>query len=143
MSLVDFSRLTQVFRERPAAGSDELYHELFLLVLARATDADSWTHPAEVGTVRRLVKEYLGTEVSEAEVRTAALSKLFEAAPLHKYLADAGPQLSKEQRRNIVRALVEVFHADERLSSREAEFFNMVVVSLALTPADAAGLLVD
>jgi uncharacterized tellurite resistance protein B-like protein len=143
MSLVDFSRLKQLFREAPPGASEELYHELFLLVLARATDADAYTHPAEVGTVRRLIKDYLGTDVSEAEVRTAALSKLFEATPLHKCLADTGPQLSKEQRRNIVRALVEVFHADERVSSREAEFFNMVVVSLALTPADAAGLLVD
>jgi uncharacterized tellurite resistance protein B-like protein len=48
-----------------------------------------------------------------------------------------------EQRRGILRGLVSVMEADERISSREADFFNMVAEALGLSAADAAGLHVE
>lgn len=143
MALVDFSKVRQLFGEREESSDESIFRELFVLVLARATDADAYSHPAEVSTVQRVIKERLGEEISSADVRTAALSKVYEMVPLHKCLAEASPRLSKEQRRAIVSGLVEVMHADERVSSSEAEFFNMVVQTLGLTAADAAGLIVD
>ena len=143
MSLVDFSKVRQLFGERAETSDEDIFRELFVLVLARATDADAYSRPAEVSTVQRVIKERLGEDISSADVRTAALSKVYEMVPLHKCLAEGSPRLSKDQRRAIVSGLVEVMHADERVSSSEAEFFNMVVQTLGLTAADAAGLIVD
>lgn len=143
MSLANFSRLTKLFKEQEAVADDQVYRELFVLVLSRATDADAYTHPAEIASVQAVIKEHLGEDISGSDIRTAALSKLYEKAPLHKYLAEVGPRLSKTQRRSIIRGLVEVMKADDKVSSREAEFFNMVTLALGLTAADAAGLMVE
>lgn len=143
MALVDFTKLRQLFGEAPEDADGELYRELFVLVLSRATDADSYTHPAEIEAVQSVIKDALGEDLSGAEVRTAAGSKLYESVPLQRCITDAAPKLSADQRRSIVLGLVRVFHADERISSREADFFNMVVDSLNMTAADAAGLVVE
>jgi uncharacterized tellurite resistance protein B-like protein len=143
MALVDFKKVKQLFGDAPTSDDQDLFRELFVLTLARATDADSYTHPVEIASVQAVIKEELGEELSAAEVRTAALSKIYESVPLHKCLTDAAPKLSAEQRRTILRGLVAVMHADERISSREAEFFNMVVSALRLSAADAAGLIVE
>jgi uncharacterized tellurite resistance protein B-like protein len=143
MALVDFAKLKQLFGETPETADPELFRELFVLVLARATDADAYTHPAEVKVVQEVIREELGQELSDGEIRTAALSKIYESAPLQRCLTDAAPKLSIEQRRKILTSLVRIMKADERVSSREAEFFNMVVDSLHLSAADAAGLLVE
>ncbi|MFN2327535.1 MAG: TerB family tellurite resistance protein [Chromatocurvus sp.] len=142
MALTSFSRLTKLFREQEATADEEVYRELFVLVLSRATDADAYTHPAEIASVQAVIKEYLGEDVTSSDVRTAALSKLYESAPLHKYLAEVGPRLSRKQRSSIIQGLVQVLKADGNVSSREAEFFNMVTMALGLTAADAAGLVV-
>lgn len=142
MALVDFAKLKQLFGDAPETADVGLFRELFVLVLARATDADAYTHPAEIRMVQSVIKEELGEELSDGEIRTAALSKIYESAPLQRCLTDAAPKLSLEQRRTILTSLVRVMNADDRVSSREAEFFNMVVDALHLTAADAAGLLV-
>jgi uncharacterized tellurite resistance protein B-like protein len=143
MALVDFTKLRQLFGEVPETADGELYRELFVLVLSRATDADSYTHPAEIEAVQGVIKDALGEDLSGAEVRTAAASKLYESVPLQRCITDAAPKLSADQRRSIVLGLVKVFHADDRISSREADFFNMVVDCLNMTAADAAGLIVE
>jgi len=143
MALVDFTKLRQLFGELPETADADLYRELFVLVLSRATDADSYTHPAEIEVVQGVIREELGEELSAAEVRTAALSKIYEKVPLSRCLTDAAPKLSIDQRRAILAGLVRVMNADDRVSTREAEFFNMVVESLHLTAADAAGLIIE
>jgi len=140
MALVDFRKMKQLFGDAPTEADPELFRELFVLVLSRATDADAYTHPVEIQRVQDVVRAELGEELSDGEIRTAALSKLYESAPLEKYLADAALKLTSEQRYKILDALVQVMRADDRVSSREADFFNMVVNALRLTPADAAGL---
>jgi uncharacterized tellurite resistance protein B-like protein len=143
MALVDFKKMRQLFGEAPTEPDPELFREMFVLVLSRATDADAYTHPVEVAKVQEVVRAELGVELTVGEVRTAALSKLYESAPLEKYLADAALKLTPDQRRKILAGLVHIMKADERVSSREADFFNMVVSALRLTAADAAGLRVD
>ena len=143
MALTSFSRLAKLFREKEVTADEGVYRELFVLVLSRATDADAYTHPAEIASVQAVIKNYLGEDISSSDIRTAALSKLYESAPLHKYLAEVGPRLSRQQRCSIIRGLVEVLKADESVSSRETEFFNMVAMALGLTAADAAGLVVE
>jgi uncharacterized tellurite resistance protein B-like protein len=143
MALVDFKKVRQLFGDAPHSSDAELFRELFVLVLSRATDADAYTHPAEIASVQAVIKAELDEDLSDAEIRTAALSKVYESAPLQKCLVDAAPKLSMDQRRTILRGLVSVMQADERISSREADFFNMVVAALRLTAADAAGLIVD
>lgn len=143
MALVDFTKLRQLFGEAPETADAELFREVFVLVLARATDADSYTHPAEIEAVQAVIRDALGEELTSAEIRTAALSKIYESAPLDRCLTDAAPKLSLEQRRTILHSLVRVMHADDRVSSREYDFFNQVVASLHLTAADAAGLIAD
>jgi uncharacterized tellurite resistance protein B-like protein len=143
MALVEFNKIRQLFGETPGEADPQLFRELFVLVLSRATESDAHTHPAEIATVQAVIKEELGEDLSDAEIRTAALSKLYESAPLQKYVADASLKLTEEQRRKILDGLVRVMKADDRVSSREAEFFNMVVEALRLTAADAAGLHVE
>ena len=143
MALLDFSKVRQLFGNEVNAPDEAMYRELFVLVLARATDADAYSHPAEVSTVQRVIKERLGEDISAADVRIAALSKLYESVPLSKLLAEGGPRLSKSQRCAVVEGLIEVLRADDKVSSREADFFNMVVQALRLTAADAVGLKVD
>lgn len=143
MPLTNFSRLANLFREQEGTADNEIYRELFVLVLARATDADAYTHPAEIASVQAVIKEHLSEDITSSDIRTAALSKLYESAPLHKYLAEVGPRLSRPQRRSIIRGLVEVLRADGSVSTGEAEFFNMVTMALGLSAADAAGLVVD
>jgi uncharacterized tellurite resistance protein B-like protein len=143
MALVDFTKLKQLFGEVEDKADTDLFRELFVLVLARATDADAYSHPAEIAVVQDVIREVLDEELSSGEIRTAALSKIYEKVPLERCLMDAAPRLSGEQRRTILDGLVRVMRADDRVSSREADFFNLVVESLHLTAADAAGLIVE
>ncbi|MEE4279876.1 MAG: TerB family tellurite resistance protein [Halieaceae bacterium] len=143
MALVEFTKLKQLFGDTAAGADAGLFREVFVLVLARATDADSYTHPVEIEAVQAVIKEELGEDLSAGDIRTAALSKIYETVPLQRCITDAAPKLSGDQRRKIVTSLVKVMHADQRISSREAHFFNMVVDCLGLTAADAAGLIVE
>ncbi|MEM6485341.1 MAG: hypothetical protein AAF662_10195, partial [Pseudomonadota bacterium] len=102
MALVDFNKVRQLFGDTPAGDDPDLFRELFVLVMARATEADSFTHPAEIKTVQEVIKTQLDMDLSSAEIRTAALSKVYEAAPLPKVLADAALKLSMDQRRSIL-----------------------------------------
>lgn len=143
MALVDFNKVKQLFGDSSETADADLFREMFVLVMARATDADAYTHPVEIAVVQAVIGEELGEELSESEIRTAALSKVYESAPLEKILGNAASKMSIAQRQTILRGLVKVMHADDRISSREAEFFNMVVAALGLTAADAAGLVTE
>ncbi len=96
MGLVDLSHIKQLFSSKHPAQTDrELYRELMLMVLARAADADSYTHPAEVEVVQRVLEEHLGDRVESSDIRIAARSKLYETAPIEKYISRVVPKLSR------------------------------------------------
>ena len=118
----------------------ELYKEMLLMTLSRATRADLVTNKSEVETVQGILLKLLGEEISSADIRVAAASELFETAPISKYLERVGSQLDPDQNRSIVQALIDVFGADGQVSAQEVNFFNMVVEALDLTPADIVGL---
>ena len=142
MGLSRFSRITEVFRGTIAneAARQELFREALLLALSRATSSDINIAPAEVDAVIRIMKEATGEEVSEADVRVAAASELYETASLSDYLSVVGRKLAPRERSTIVRSLAKVLKSDERISPKEIEFFNWVVSALRATPAEISGL---
>ena len=119
---------------------EALFKETVLLVLARATDSDANIKPIEVDAVRGIVRKVTGEDVSAADVRVAAHSKIYEAAPLEKQLGRLARTLDMRDRVRIAQALAEVILADARVTSKETRFFNIVADSLELTPAALAGL---
>lgn len=120
--------------------TEELFNETVLMTLARATNADTNIHPIEVALVRTKVKEVTDQDVSEADVRVAANSHLFERASLENYLIRINTILTTDQKVSIVKALSEVIQVDQRITQREVSFFNRVSDSLNLTPSDLMGL---
>ncbi|MFK8048614.1 MAG: TerB family tellurite resistance protein [Halioglobus sp.] len=137
MALVDLIHVKNLFKSKADAQLEtEVYRELLLMVLARATDADSYTHPAEVEVVQRVLEERLQQPIDASDIRIAARSKLYETAPLEKYIARLGPRLPKSDRRNILISLVDVLKADGRVAASEVRYFNMVALALELSFAD-------
>ncbi|MBK6288478.1 MAG: TerB family tellurite resistance protein [Pseudomonadales bacterium] len=137
MVLHDLGMIKRIF-----GGTDspeelrELYREAMLMTLARATHADSYTSHVEVETVRAVYQHHVGEEISSADVRVAAASDLFETAPLEKWLGGVSRRLDEAHCKSIVKALIEVIHVDGHLRTGEADFFNMVVGALRLSPID-------
>jgi uncharacterized tellurite resistance protein B-like protein len=141
MAIVDLSYIKKLFSEDyDSDGDKEAYRELLLMILARATDADCYTHPAEVATVQRVIKEHLDEDISDEQIRTVAVSELYQSAPLEKYISRLAPRLSLGQRKNIVKALIEVLQSDGQVAMSESVYFNTVSHSLRMTYAEVAGL---
>jgi uncharacterized tellurite resistance protein B-like protein len=142
MSIASLSNILKIFQG--AAPSDEerqhAFKEALLMTLARATDADEHVSPVEVESVQDIVMRITGEDVSIADVRVAAASKLYESAPLKTYLARAGRALTPQQRVLIVESLAEVIKSDVQVTEREIQFFNSIAEALSITPAELAGL---
>ena len=143
MSMAGLKNILKIFSGSDITEEEKqaLVKEAALMTLARATASDSNIKHVEVETVREIVERVTGEEVSVADVRVAANSKLFESAPLERYLEDVGKKVDVKDRLLIANALAEVIKSDERVSSREVTFFNMVAGAFALTPAEVAGLI--
>ena len=120
--------------------TEELFYEAVLMTLARATNADTNIHPVEVALVKTKVKEVTDQDITDADVRVAANSDLFERTSLENALIRINSILTSEQKVVIVRALSEVIQVDLKVTQREISFFNRVSDSLNLTPADLMGL---
>ena len=121
-------------------SNTDIFNEAVLMTLARATNADTNIKHIELEAVQRIVTETTGVEVSLTDVRIAAKSHLFESATLERYLASVGKVLHLKQKISLLEAIVGVIHSDERVSSREISFFNMVSQALGITPAELMGL---
>ena len=143
MSMAGLKNILKIFGGSEPTEEERqlLVKEAALMTLARATASDSNIKNVEVETVREIVQRVTGEEVSVADVRVAANSKLFESAPLERYLEGVGRKIDVKDRLHIASALAEVINSDERVSSREVTFFNMVAEAFQLTPAELAGLI--
>lgn len=143
MSMAGLKNILKIFggSELTEEEKQALVKEAALMTLARATASDSNIKKVEVETVRQIVERVTGEHVSVADVRVAANSKLFESAPLERYLEDVGRKIDVADRLDIANALADVIKSDERVSSREVAFFNMVAGAFQLTPAELAGLI--
>ncbi len=142
MSIANLSSILKIFGggEPTEEERHQVFKEALLMTLARASDSDENVSPVEVETVQELVMRVTGEEVSIADVRVAAASKLYEKAPLKSHLAKIARTLTPQQRVLIVESLCEVIKSDVRVTEREVEFFNMVAEALRITPAELAGL---
>ena len=145
MGIANLSHVLKIFSGSDLDADEEsvLFGEVLLMTLARASSSDANTHPVEVETVRKIVLEATGEDVSGADVRVAAASELYETASLEKYLLSCGRRLSPSSRVTTVEALAEVIKSDTQVTSREVQFFDMVARALGVTPAELAGLVAD
>ena len=145
MGIANLSHVLKIFSGSDLNAEEEsvLFGEVLLMTLARASSSDANTHPVEVETVRQIVLRVTGEDVSEADIRVAAASELYESASLDKYLTSCGRKLNPSSRVTTVQALAEVIKSDTQVTSREIQFFDMVARALAVTPAELAGLVAD
>ncbi len=142
MALADLNNVLRVFGMSALSGDDqqELFREVLLMTLARASSSDANIDPVEISTIQRIVKRELDVDLSETDVRRAARTELYESESLRRYLRSVRRHLSDENRVTIIRALAEVIKSDTTISVLEVEWFNRVSEALRVTPAEIAGL---
>ncbi|MDE0094015.1 MAG: TerB family tellurite resistance protein [Gammaproteobacteria bacterium] len=137
----DLSSVFNLFRKSSETETKKFFNEVVLMTLARATSSDSNIKDIEVEQVRSCIKEVTGEDVPIANIRVAANSHIYESAPIERYLIAASNVLDLKQKLTILSSLVNVIKSDERITTREVLFFNMVARALQVSPADLLGLI--
>ncbi len=142
MSIADLSNVLSIFggSEPDPEKQKELFKEVLLMTLARASSSDSSIHAIEVESIQGILKRETGDEFSVADVRKAARSDLYEKVPLKKYLSSASRKLSSADRVKIIQTLAEVIRSDTEVSVLEIDFFNSIADALKATPSELIGL---
>lgn len=145
MSIVKLAGVKKLFGGKALTRPEQkiLAQEVMLMTLARATASDTNIKDVEVDKVKEVLLKYTGTKFTNANVRVAAHSKIYEAAPLERYLTKCSRQLTTKARIETIRALESVIHADGRVSDHEVAFFNRVANALELTPSQIVGISAD
>ncbi len=142
MSIADLSNVLSIFggSEPDPEKQQELFKEVLLMTLARASSSDSNIQQIEVESIQGILKQETGEEFSVADVRKAARSDLYETVSLRKYLSSASRKLKSEDRVTIIQTLADVIRSDTEVSVLEIDFFNSVAEALKATPAELIGL---
>jgi len=142
MSNYDFSLIKSVFKDGKISKKDEadLFREVMFMVLTRASAADLHIDTVEVALIIEILKDSLGLEFSEADIRIASTSSLYKTASLEKYVKKCAKGLSVERRMDVLNALARLFQSDGTTGVLEAEFFNQIANALGLEPAQLYGL---
>ena len=142
MSIADLSTVLAIFggSEPDPEKQKELFKEVLLMTLARASSSDSNIQQIEVESIQGILQKETGEEFSVADIRKAARSDLYETVPLRKYLSSASRKLSSGDRVKIIQTLAEVIRSDTEVSVLEIDFFNSVAEALKATPAELIGL---
>ena len=142
MAIADLSNVLKIFGEATPSEENqkELYSEVLLMILARASSSDANIDPVEIKTIQEIMQRETGQELAEADIRKAARPELYESVNLRKYLRSVQSQLKAGDRVTIVEALADVLKSDAKISVLEIDFFNRVADALRLTPAELAGL---
>lgn len=142
MSIGDLSNVLKIF-----GGSDiseeqqkELYQEVLLMVLARASSSDANIDPREIEAIQKMVRNETGKDVTEQDVRKAARTELYETTPIGKYLGSVRKKLADADRVRVIHLLADVIKSDAEISVLEIDFFNMVAPALQATPAEVMGI---
>ena len=143
MSLINFDSIRELVRSGSTKHKQELFKEVLLMVLARATRADSNVESVEVNQVKRVLQEQTGEEFSEADILTAASSEIFETQSLERYLSSATRKLSEGERIAILGSLASIIRSDAEIRYSELDFFDRVATSLRATPSEIAGMMVS
>jgi len=144
MAISDLGNVLKIFGETSLTEEEqkELFNEVLLMTLARASKSDANMHPVEITTIRQIMQRHTGQELTDADVRKAARPELYESVNLRKYLRSVRRQIKPTDRVSIIRALAEVVKSDTEVSVLEIDFFNRVSDALGVTPAELAGLTV-
>ena len=141
MASPNLSSVLNFFQSKPSEEEqNELAQEVMLMVLARATSADTNIKDVEIEKVREVLKDHLDVDYEAADVRVAANSELYMQTSLKDYLSYRSIKMRTEDKVETIQALGEVINVDGRVSSLEIDFFNDVAKALALTPAEIMGL---
>ncbi len=141
MALPNLSSVLNFFQSPPTEEEqNELAQEVMLMVLARATSADTNIKDVEIEKVREVLKDHLNVDYEAADIRVAANSELYMQTSLKDYLSYRSIKMRTEDKVETIQALGEVINVDGRVSSLEIDFFNDVAKALALTPAEIMGL---
>ena len=142
MAIADLSSILRIFGESSPSEEKqkELYREVLLMTLARASSSDANIHPVEIETIQQIMQRETGQELTKADILKAARPELYESANLRKYLRSVRRQLKAEDRIKIVQALADVIKSDTEISVLEIDFFNQVADALRITPAELVGL---
>ena len=142
MGIADLSNVLSIFGggEPDPEKQKELFKEVLLMTLARASSSDASIQQIEVESIRGILKRETGDDFSVADVRKAARSDLYETVPLGKYLASASRKLSSQDRVKIIQTLAEVIRSDTQISVLEVDFFNTIAGALKATPAELMGI---
>ncbi len=145
MSLVNFESITKLLRDKDDSEKHraELFQEVMLMVLARATRVDSNVEKVEIAKVQEVLKAQLDQDFSEAEIRTAASSEVFESQSIERYLSSATRKLDERERVVILSSLATVIRSDDEIRFFELDFFDKVALALRATPSEIAGLISD
>ncbi len=115
------------------ATQKELYREVLLMTLARASNADANIHPVEIETIQQIMQRETGQELTEPDIRKATRPDLYESVNLRKYLRRVRRQLKASDRITIMQALADVIKSDTRINVLEIDFFNRVADALRIT----------
>ncbi len=142
MAFTDLAGILKVFAGDEPSDQEQsaLSNEALMMVLSRATSADSNVKTVEVEAVQRVLKSHTGADVDAADIRVAAASEIYESAPLRKHVAKLTDKLSLRARCEIATALLEVIRSDDLVSQREIEYFDGIAKALRLTPSQLVGL---
>ena len=143
MAIADLSNVLNIFRGDKTASSEDLFTEVLLMTLARATSSDANIDACEISTVQGILKDAPGQDFSEADIRQASRPALFEEAPFSRYLASARKRLESDEISRIVQSLAKVIKSDTNVRELEVDFFNMVADQLRATPSEIIGLSKD
>ena len=143
MSLINFDSISKLVRDSKSKAhhKQELYQEVLVMVLARATRADSNVEKVEITKVREVLKQQLNIDFSDAEIRTAASSEIVESKSLERYLSSATRKLDEKERTIILASLASVIRSDEEVRVFELDFFDRVALALRASPSEIAGLI--
>ncbi len=142
MAIADLSRYLKSFSESSPSEEKqkELYREVLLMTLARTSSSDANIHPAEIETIQQIMQRETGQELTEADIRKAARSELYESVNLRKYLRSVQRQLKVEDRSKIVQAVADVIKSDAQINVLEIDFFYQVANALRITLVEPLGL---
>ena len=118
----------------------DLYKDVLMMTLAEASRADANIHPLEIETIQQIMRRETGQDLTEADIRVASRLDTYRSADLRKYLRRARVQLNAEYKATILQALVDVIKSDAKINVLEIDFFNRVIKSLRMSPAEQHGL---
>ena len=142
MAIAAVSNVLKIFGESSPSEEKqkELYREVLLITLARASSSDANIHPVEIETIQQIMQRETGQELTSADIRKAARSELYQSTFLRTYLRSVQGQLKVEDKIKIVQLLADVIKSDTPISVLEINFFNRVADALLITFPQLFGL---